>query len=76
MKNETGRITLDLTPETIAYLDYCKARGGFASRSQVIEAVLPDALEDWEECKDAETDALEADPTTATWTTRPVKAVA
>ena len=45
MATETRRITLDLTPETIKYLDHCKARGKFASRSQAIEAVLPDALE-------------------------------
>ena len=58
MTTETRRITLNLTPETIAYLDHCKARGKFASRSQVVDAVLPDALEDWEVRKDAETDAL------------------
>ena len=55
----TQRISLDLDPETIRYLDHCKARGQFPSRSAVVEAVLSDALEQWEEWKDANTNRRE-----------------
>ena len=56
MENQTQRISLALSTETIQYLDHCKARGQFNSRSEVVELVLPDALERWEEWKDADTD--------------------
>ena len=52
----TQRISLDLSTETIRYLDHCKARGQFESRSAVVELILEDALERWEEWKDADTD--------------------
>ena len=61
------QITVALTPETIRYLDHCKSRGRFGSRSKTLESILPSALKDWEDRKDAATDAFEADPRTATW---------
>ena len=63
------QVTIALTPETIRYLDHCTSRGKFGSRSKTLESILPRALEDWEDRKDAATNALEADPRTATWTT-------
>ena len=59
---QTQQITLALTPETIRYLDHCKSRGRFGCRSKTLESILPRALEDWENRKDAATDAVEADP--------------
>ena len=52
----TQRISLDLSTETIRYLDHCKVRGQFKNRSAVVELILQDALERWEEWKDADTD--------------------
>ena len=60
-KEKTRRIALDLTEETIDYIDHCKARGEFGSRSRTLENLLPRALEDWEERQDAITDAVNAE---------------
>ena len=61
MPVQTQRISLELSTETIRYLDLCKARGQFDSHSEVVEHVLPDALERWEEWKDADTDRRTAE---------------
>ena len=69
-KPATRKISVDLTHETIRYLDHCKARGEFGSRSRVLENVLPQALRDWEERKDEETDEItEQEETTIAETT-------
>ena len=56
MEAQTQRISLELSTETIRHLDLCQARGRFNSHSEVVELVLPEALERWEEWKDEDTD--------------------